>query len=222
MATTGSGLAVEAVDPVRTFTQEEQQQLTDNLARLIRAIGCKDYSDRIVNDAFLCEIHRRIFIGVRDHAGQLRRPGFGSEWLEFGPHRSIHRDQVRAELAKIFDATAKSVRSFRDYPNDEDYEEKAIKLAVWAHAEVIRVHPFEDSGIRGSIVWGQTGGRAGPEWAEPFLATVELLPEHTTIRSYTLRFGDAENGLGQFPYNPRRIFTEPALPGDWLFVFHNS
>jgi fido (protein-threonine AMPylation protein) len=99
----------------------------------------------------LQELHAALFRGVKDFAGRIRDRGSGSERLVFGPHRSVHRDDVRRELTAVFERAQRGLRQVRDLdPADERYEHEAVCLAVWAHAEIIRVHPFEDGNGRTS------------------------------------------------------------------------
>jgi fido (protein-threonine AMPylation protein) len=96
----------------------------------------------------LCEIHRRLFANVRDHAGRCRSAEFGSEYLTFGPNRSSHRSTVIDEVTQVLRETDTALASFEEYPDADNYEAMAIHVAVWTHAELIRVHPFEDGNGR--------------------------------------------------------------------------
>jgi fido (protein-threonine AMPylation protein) len=96
----------------------------------------------------LFEFHQALFSGVRSHAGRCRRQDFGSEYLVFGPNRSLHRSKVLVRLDEIFLEVRTSITSFDANPEDLSYEEKGFALAVWAHAEIVRVHPFEDGNGR--------------------------------------------------------------------------
>jgi fido (protein-threonine AMPylation protein) len=91
-----------------------------------------------------------LFEGVRDHAGRVRSSDFGSETLAFGPNRSAHRNDVETRLRSIFNDLHRAVTSFDANPNAPDYELSAIHMAVWVHAEIVRVHPFEDGNGRAS------------------------------------------------------------------------
>lgn len=137
-------------DPLRSYSLEEQRQLTTNLLALVTAIARGEFGSEMPSAALLCRLHAAIFTGVRDHAGRTRRRGEGSERLVFGPFRSAHRDMVEGELAATFDRTATSLRSLDDHREDPEYERSAIHTAVWTHAEIIRIHPFEDGNGRTS------------------------------------------------------------------------
>lgn len=100
--------------------------------------------------SLLCDFHRRMFRGVRGHAGRTRHDGFGQETLAFGPNRSEHRLLVPDKLAQLFERAAQLIQSLENDPSSERYERDAIELAVWVHAQVIRIHPFEDGNGRTS------------------------------------------------------------------------
>lgn len=68
----------------------------------------------------------------------------------FGPNQSVHRRDVARELERVFTRACQSLRSCEEHPNDPRYEEAAFHLAVWIHAEVVRIHPFEDGNGRTS------------------------------------------------------------------------
>jgi len=42
------------------------------------------------------------------------------------------------------------VRSVEENPEAPEYERSAIQIAVWGHAKIIRIHPFEDGNGRTS------------------------------------------------------------------------
>lgn len=77
-------------------------------------------------------------------------PGFGQEHLAFGPNRSSHRNDVDRELREAFEKCRKDLNALLDDHLAPDYERRSIWLAVWMHAEVIRIHPFEDGNGRSS------------------------------------------------------------------------
>jgi Fic family protein len=60
----------------------------------------------------------------------------------------VHRTEVLAQLEQVFRSVRESIASFDDSPGDSNYDESAFRLALWAHAEVVRVHPFEDGNGR--------------------------------------------------------------------------
>lgn len=135
-------------DHVRTYSSTENERLAHQLRSLVE--DC--HAGRLwpVAVGRLCEIHRRLFDGVRDHAGRVRAKGYGDEHLTFGPNRSVHRDRVQRELDDIFRQLDRSVESFLANPEAPEYERTAVHVAVWAHAEVVRIHPFLDGNGRTS------------------------------------------------------------------------
>jgi len=84
----------------------------------------------------------------REHAGRHRMRGFGSEHLVFGPHRSAHRNDVARRLDAILERATSEIRALEGNPQSTGYEAAALQTAVRMHADVIRVHPFEDGNGR--------------------------------------------------------------------------
>ena len=150
MAPTRETLSVSDADPSRTYSPEEQRRLTENLLPLTEEVHSGSFSDREIDLSLPNELHRRLFDGVRQHAGQPRSPGRGDERLLFGPNRSVHRDEVAAELDRCLELARRSLRSLEDNVDDPTYEEVAFRLAVWTHAEIIRIHPYSDGNGRTS------------------------------------------------------------------------
>jgi len=135
-------------DHVRVYTAAEDERL----ARQLRSVAEDCHAGKLwpLSIDSLREMHRRLFDGVRDHAGRFRVRAFGDEHLTFGPNRSLHRDEVLGALERTFSALDKSIQSFLANPDDPEYERGAIHVAVWAHAEVVRIHPFLDGNGRSS------------------------------------------------------------------------
>ena len=136
-------------DRVRTYTVAENEQLAIQL----RSITADCHAGLLwpMSIELLCSIHRRLFDDVRSgHAGRCRARDFGDEYLTFGPNRSVRRDRVNAELEEVFKNLDLSVRSFLANPDAPEYERSAVHVAVWAHAEVVRIHPFLDGNGRTS------------------------------------------------------------------------
>ena len=75
------------------------------------------------------------------------------------------REQVPTDLQEVFKSTRRSIVSFDDNRADPDYERHAFHLAVWVHAEIVRIHPFEDGNGRSA--------RAMMNWV---LARLDLRP----------------------------------------------
>jgi fido (protein-threonine AMPylation protein) len=135
-------------DHVRKYTLAEDEQL----ARQLRSVTEDCHAGHLwpISIDQLRGMHRRLFDGVRDHAGRFRARAFGDEHLTYGPNRSVHRDDVLRELEKVFTGLDRSIQSFLAHPDDPGYERGAIHVAVWAHAEVVRIHPFLDGNGRSS------------------------------------------------------------------------
>lgn len=130
------------------YSEAEEQQLQRQLHALTKAVYAGTYRDRPLSVELLQDLHAGLFLGVRDHAGKIRSNEHGSETLTFGPNRSTHRDRVRAALDSIFVELSRAIASLDANRTDEAYERSAVHIAVWTHAEIIRVHPFEDGNGR--------------------------------------------------------------------------
>ena len=137
-------------DPLRTYTPAEEELLTLNLRHILERVHAGEFSRRPINVELLEELHRGIFAGVRIHAGRCRGPGVGSEYLTFGPHRSEQSMKVPVLLQQIFETFSKALASLEDNLDHAEFEETAIRNSAWLHAEIIRVHPFEDGNGRTS------------------------------------------------------------------------
>lgn len=142
---------IEASDELApTYTLEEEEQLARNLAALLTEIHQGLHRHHPLTLAYLCEIHAKLFERVRPHGGRYRTRGRGSETLVFGPNRSVHRDQVERELEVVLRQTHDSILSVEENPDDPDRDRSALHIAVWAHAELVRIHAFEDGNGRTS------------------------------------------------------------------------
>ena len=80
--------------------------------------------------------------------------------------------------------------------------------------------PFEISASGALSLAGLAVWYHGHDWfLDPIAVHVELSADHAAVRSYSLRFGDAESGLRKFPLKPvsKELFHPP--PDTWCFVF---
>jgi len=152
----GTSDLTSPADSVRTYSLEENRKLTQNLLAITTRVHAREFADSPPTRELLRHFHASLFEGVRDHAGRVRGPGFGQEHLLFGPNRSCHRRDVERELEQVF---RRAAAVFHELVADRDasnFEERAIWLAVETHAEVIRIHPFEDGNGRSSrLLMGQ-------------------------------------------------------------------
>ncbi len=146
----GNGKIESVVDSVRRYTSEEDERLCENLVAITGDVHAGVFSTQMPRKSLLCDFHRRLFAGVRDHAGKHRDRGWGSEYLMFGPNRSVDQARVGVELDEAFSQTWVTVRSLEDNPSDDDYERMSVMISVWSHAQVVRIHPFEDGNGRTS------------------------------------------------------------------------
>jgi fido (protein-threonine AMPylation protein) len=89
-------------DPLRTYEEAEQRQLAENLFEILESIHA-GHAGR-PGQQLMLELHRQLFAGVRDHGGSRRPDHTGSDYLTFGPNRSVGRDEVVAELDRVFES----------------------------------------------------------------------------------------------------------------------
>ena len=150
MGTQSRTVAHHGDDPVRTYTPDEEKRIALNLAAVTAAVRSGDFKDRFPDELLLCDLHFAIFDSVRQHAGRIRREGAGTETLTFGPNRSSHRDAVPDELSTVFTELRTRIEYLDANWEAANYEDVAFRVAVVSHAEVIRIHPFEDGNGRAS------------------------------------------------------------------------
>lgn len=154
MAGTGVQLS-EAGDPLRTYSADEQARLTRNLLSLEEAVERGEFSNRRVDCRLIEELHSGLFAGVRDHGGKMRARGWGQEHLAFGPIRSAHRNDVNKEMTRLCESGEAAARLLCDAKAAPYFEGDAIAFAVRWHADMIRIHPFEDgNGRTGRLMMG--------------------------------------------------------------------
>jgi len=177
----------EVPDRAPQYTPEEEQTLTGHLLALTERVDRGDFSKELITPRLLCALHGALFQGVRDHAGKIRKRGFGSERLTFGPHRSDSRDEVPEKLDKTLEEARTMVTSLLARPEDPTYEKSALHIAVWVHAKVIRIHPFEDGNGRTSrllmgiiLVFVVEESRRWPVFGAKRTGPVRLRPVRST------------------------------------------
>jgi len=146
-----SGSEAEAGEPTRTveYTEAEERQIAAQLFAVQQDIQAGQHSTTQASPSYVIELHRQAFNGI-DHAGRVRVPGWGSEHKTFGPNRSVHRSETMAQLEASMERARRMVASVLENPDAPDRDQHALHIAVWGHAEVIRIHPFEDGNGRTS------------------------------------------------------------------------
>jgi hypothetical protein len=69
--------------------------------------------------------------------------------------------------------------------------------------------------IVGLVVWEGRGG-----WfLDPVATEIELSEDGKSVRKYSLKLGDADSGLGKYPYKPYSKDLYRSPPTDWCVVF---
>lgn len=137
-------------DAERTYTDDEERTLALQLLTVTRRVysgGCSN--DRLAR-GLLCDLHAALFQGVRSHAGRIRETGRGTEYLVFGPNRSVRRNDCPKLLDAALDRAQRRLGVIVREPLAHGYELEALRIAIELHAEVVRIHPFEDGNGRTS------------------------------------------------------------------------
>jgi Fic family protein len=140
-------IEIPDADPTRTYTPEEQSQLTANLRAATDEVHRGRCSQRRLTLELLQDLHYGLFKGVRGHAGKYRSRGFGAEHLRFGPNRSAHRNEVRAQLERLLIDAEQGCDRIANLQG-LDRAAEAYGLAARIHARFIKTHPFEDGNGR--------------------------------------------------------------------------
>ena len=130
------------------YSEQEQQQLSRQLTALNDAIQIRQLDNRPATVELLCEMHRVIFQGVCSHAGQCRGPGRLSEHVCFGPHRSVHRNAVDSELRSALQRAENQIRELIPVGRAKERTFAVLDVGIATHAQIIRIHPFEDGNGR--------------------------------------------------------------------------
>jgi len=141
-------LNLDSPDSARTYSEAERDTLTSHLVELQQAVNEGKFSHLPFDTRVLCAFHGNIFRDVRGHAGRVRSQTFGQERLEFGGHPSLHRTEVESALRAVFQKVEAQIQDVLSNPEHEHYDKRAMRVAVWAHAELVRIHPFEDGNGR--------------------------------------------------------------------------
>ncbi len=151
-------MLVEPVDddPIRQFTAAEERKLTQNLARLIRAIRFEDSKSKNYSIDLISFWHSQLFNEVREHAGRFRSRDYGEDILNFGPYRSVSRINVLDELEQHISEAHKlftQLNALEATLQPSDFIKQVIKAALYLHAIFIRIHPFRDgNGCIGRLI----------------------------------------------------------------------
>ncbi len=138
-------------DDPPAYSDDEIRQIVTNHLGLAREVHAGEWRGRRIDRNFLCGLHARLFDAVRpQHAGRHRDRGRGSEDITFGNprRRSEHRDRVGRCLDDLCAQIQRSVDACRASEDDPAYARSVVRLAVWAHVELIRIHPFQDGNGR--------------------------------------------------------------------------
>ncbi len=144
------GLVGKTMSDAPQYTEPEQAQLSWQLSTLNNTIQLRKMDHRSASMELLREMHRAIFQGVCGHAGQCRGPGQLSEYLCFGPHRSVHRNEVAARLREALIRAENQVVAAMQVDGTVDRVFAVMDAGIETHARIIQIHPFEDGNGRTS------------------------------------------------------------------------
>lgn len=131
-------------EPIDTFSPEERDRLCSNLDALHQEVERGGFSGRSIDRALAEEINRRLWAGIRNYGGRVRRRGEGPEVLIILGHRSPVRDDVPRLLDELLARVARHCRDLGDGAAAVDI----IGVAATAHVELIRLQPFTDGNKR--------------------------------------------------------------------------
>lgn len=134
-------------DDVRKYSEPELRALTANLLALTGRLYSGAFRGKRFSVDLFDELHHGLFDGVRNHAGRHRRPGFGAEYLVFGPNRSAGRGEVPKQLAKLAMDIERGCDEVLGLHGPERTL-RAIDHAATMHARFVQIHPFEDGNGR--------------------------------------------------------------------------
>ncbi len=165
-------------DPIYAYTPTQEHRLAQNLSAIYSDIDAKNYRGQSYSTKLFCEWHARLFHAVRDHAGRHRSPNFGPETLTFGPNRSTPRDSVPEELATHCANANRLINELlsRAAELDIHFVREAVRIAVYVHADLIRIHPFIDG--NGRI------GRLAMDWILLRLGFPNCVAFHVPAQEY--------------------------------------
>jgi fido (protein-threonine AMPylation protein) len=138
-------------DPIRQFTDEENKTLTHNLQVLTEQVIALGSKAKVFSLALLIGWHEQLFRDVRDHAGKPRSADYGEHYLNFGPNRSIAREEVTTELIKherLVKELIDQLDRLEAQLTPESFVEEVIKAALYIHARLIGIHAFRDGNGR--------------------------------------------------------------------------
>jgi hypothetical protein len=107
----------------KPYTEEEEFRLARQLRAVTARIYAGELSDRPLRVELLLDLHQAFFGEIRAHSGRIRQPGRGSEFLTFGPNRSVSNLECPAQLDRAFENARRALaRADRDVPAG-DYEQ---------------------------------------------------------------------------------------------------
>lgn len=138
-------------DPERVFSEEEERRLTLNLEDLVLRVRVDDCRSSDYTIHLFQSWHQHLFSGVRDHAGRYRSRDYGEDILNFGPHRSVPRNDVIAALGSHSEHGRRVLMQLAENQQEVDrplFVREVIRSALVLHALFIKIHPFRDGNGR--------------------------------------------------------------------------
>ncbi len=138
-------------DPIRTYSDQEQATLANNLLALTEQVKITDSQTEEYSIEMVCQWHARLFASVRSHAGKYRQADFGDEFLKFGKYHSARRRDVLQFLQAHYRSARnllEQLDSLKNTSRPDQFVEQVLTAAFYLHAEFIRIHPFIDGNGR--------------------------------------------------------------------------
>jgi Fic family protein len=133
------------------YSSNEKSLLTQQLRKITERVRLQDSNTREYSIHLVREWHEQLFTGVRDHAGRYRTTDYGEEFLTFGPNRSKSRNDVPNELSKHEQRGRELIGKLCELESqliEVKFIEEVIRVALYLHADLIRIHPFRDGNGR--------------------------------------------------------------------------
>lgn len=109
---------------------------------------------RLLDRRLIVALHREMFGAVfPDLAGRLRGPAprYLAHNVQFPPFRGVEYEHVPAACDQLSDQLARLIRQLDDQRQDTNLESfimDVLRIAGFAHCELIRIHPFTNGNGR--------------------------------------------------------------------------
>ncbi len=130
-------------EPIDVYSDEHENLLSLNLEKLSAEVESGAFRARPLSTELVCDLHGRLFGGVRAHAGRCRSRGMGPVHLIILGTRSPANDEVPAKLAKILSEAERRTAHARDAGVAD-----AVRIIIRTHVDLVQLQPFNDGNKR--------------------------------------------------------------------------